>query len=180
MQWNAYLADSFAWLFLIIPAALAAAKLGFPMIAWWILWLVAAILGWFISFGYFWAFPPDNGSAAILGTLLGWLAILPFFGIFSVVWFVPRWHGAATPKVVTILLASASFALPIGTCFRRIPEFEAEGIAERELRRMDFRNYEITDVRKTWDGWSILFKLADGTQYPVFLSRSGYCTGMGG
>jgi len=83
MQWNAYLANSFAWLFLLIPASLVTAKIGFPKIPWWILWLSTSVLSWLVTLGYFWAFPPDNGFGTVFGHLFGWGFMLPVLGIFS-------------------------------------------------------------------------------------------------
>ena len=85
MQWNAYLADAFALLIVVIPAALVALKLGFREIRWWMVFLAAPVLSWMVSVGYIWAFPPNTGYGTALAMMFGWATMLPVLGLFSVV-----------------------------------------------------------------------------------------------
>lgn len=180
MQWNAYLANSIAWLILVVPAALIALKLGFPQIRWWIILLAAPVLSWFVSVGYFWAFPPNMGFGATLAMMFGWATMLPLLGLFSLISRVKRFRGAKGTRFVATVLVVMTFALPIGACFRWLPEDQAREIALEELQRSGFTKVEIRDTQKTWDGWTVYADVPNYPRYPVFLSRSGFCSGMGG
>ena len=180
MQWNAYLADAIAWLILVVPAALIALKLGFPKTRWWMILLAAAVLSWFVSVGYFWAFPPNMGFGAALARIFGWATMLPLVGLFSLIWLVKGLRGARGTQLVAAILVVTAFALPIVACFRWLPEEEARKIAQDELKRSGFTHFELRDTEKTWDGWTVYADVPNYPRYPVFLSRSGFCSGMGG
>ena len=180
MQWNAYLADAIAWLILVVPAALIALKLGLPQIRWWMILLAAPVLSWLVSVGYFWAFPPNMGFGAALAMMFGWATMLPLLGLFSVIWLVKGFRRARGTRFVAAMLVLAALALPTAACFRWLPEEEAKEIAREELRRSGFTQFEVRDTQKTWDGWTVYADVPNHPKYPVFLSRSGFCSGMGG
>lgn len=180
MQWNAYLADAMAWLILVVPASLIALKLGFPQIRWWMILLAAPVLSWVVSVGYFWAFPPNMGSGAALAMMFGWATMLPLLGLFSLVGLVKGFRGARGTQFVAAMLFLTTLALPIAAGFRWLPKEQAEEIAREELQRSGFIEFEVRDTQKTWDGWTVYADVPNHPKYPVFLSRSGFCSGMGG
>lgn len=180
MLWNGFLADAIAWQLLLVPAILVAAKLGYPRIRWWMIWLLAAMLGWLLSVGYFLAFPPDMGFGQAAARILGWLPLLPVVGIFSGVWFVREWRGSRGARVVTIALLAFAIALPLTACVRWISEEQARRIATEELQRRGFANFHVGEEERTWDGWTVHAELSTKETCPVHLSRSGFCSGMGG
>ena len=180
MQWNAYLADAIAWLILIVPAALIALKLGYPQIRWWMILLAASVLGWFVSVAYFRAFPPNMGFGAALAGMFGWATMLPWLGLLSLMGFVKGLRGARTTRVIAALLVLTAVGLPVVACFRWLPEEQALEIAREELKGRGFSGFEVREIQKTWDGWTVYAEVPNHPRYPVFLSRSGFCSGTGG
>jgi hypothetical protein len=65
-------------------------------------------------------------------------------------------------------------------CFRWLPEEQAREIASEELKGRGFTDFEVREIQKTWDGWTVYAEIPNHPSYPVFLSRSGFCTGIGG
>jgi len=180
MQWNAYLADALAWLIVVIPATLIALKLGYQKIRWWMIFVATLLLSWIVSVGYFQAFPPNMGFGAVLAWMFGWATMLPLLGVFSIVWNAKRWRGTTLARLLVVLLAVIALALPITACFRWLPEEAAKTIAREELMRNGYTEFEVGDAKRTWDGWTVYAELPNGQRYPVYLSRSGFCSGMGG
>ena len=181
MQWNEYLAVAISWMIVLIPLALITCKLGYSSIRWRTIWLAALILSWMVSVGYFWAFPPDNGFASVLARMFGWLTMMPVLGFLSLLLTLARrWSDSKGARIVAILLTLLVFALPISACFRWLPEIEAKKIATQELMNRGHTEFTIGHAQRTWDGWTIHVTLPSAADYPVYLSRSGFISGIGG
>jgi hypothetical protein len=179
MQWNAYFAEAIAWQLLLFPAALIAAKVGCPTVKWWFIWLAAAALSWLVSITWTWALFPDKEFEMALARTFGWFTMLPLVGIFSGLWMFQKWRGSRVARVVAISLFVTAIALPIVACFRWIPEEEAKMLAFEELRK-HYVGYRVDSAERTWDGWTVTVEFPNRKLYRVYLSRSGYCTGVGG
>jgi hypothetical protein len=181
MQWNQYLANAFMMLMLTIPACLLAAKLACPRLPWLVIFVAILVMSWIVSNSILWAYPLDNGFASVVIYLMGWVYMIPIFGVFSL-FYIPmrRWSGSQGAHIVTAGLLFLTVALPVSACFRWIPLSKAKEAASHELRNHGHANFRILHAKRTWDGWILHVTLPSQIDYPVYLSRSGFCTGMGG
>lgn len=181
MQWNQYLADAFMMLLLTIPACLVAAKLAYPKLPWTVIRLVTPVLSWIVGNAILWAYPPDNGFAGAVMLFTGWVYMLPILGVFSLVYpALRRWSGSRGARAVAVGFSVLTVALPVVGCFRWIPEPKAREVASHELQKRGHSEFDIRGAERTWDGWILHVALPDQSDYPVYLSRSGFCSGMGG
>lgn len=179
MQWNAYLADAIAWQLLLVPAALIAAKVGYPTLKWRIIWMAAAVLSWLVSIACCWAFFPDMEFEAALARSFGWITMLPLVGILSGFWIIRKWRGSRGARGAAILFLVIAIALPIAASFRWIPEKDAKMFAFEILRKHHV-NYRVGSAERTWAGWTVNVEFPNRKPYRVYLSRRGTCTGIGG
>ncbi|MEI6916160.1 MAG: hypothetical protein WCL39_13575 [Armatimonadota bacterium] len=181
MQWNQYLADAFTMLLLTIPACLVAAKLAYPKLPWTAILLATPVLSWIVGNAILWAYPPDNGFAGAVMLFTGWVYMLPILGVFSLVYLpLRRWSGSRGARAVAVGFSVLTLALPVVGCFRWIPESKAREVASYEIRKRGHSEFVIRGAERTWDGWILHVALPDQSDYPVYLSRSGFCSGMGG
>jgi hypothetical protein len=181
MEWNQYLADAFMMLLLTVPACLVAAKLAYPKLAWTVIILATPAFSWIVANAILWAHPPDNGFAGAVMFLTGWIYMLPILGVFWLIYLpMRRWSGSHGARGAMVGLFVLTVALPVAACFRWIPESKAREAASYELRNRGHSEFKIRDAERTWDGWTLHVTLSDQVDYPVYLSRSGFCSGMGG
>lgn len=179
MKWNGFLADALLWQLLLLPAVLVAAKIGFPQLRWWVVVLLAAALGWLVQQAFFWAYPPEMGLADAAALMFGWITALPVVAALAPLWLIKRWRGTRPPQIAAGLLLTLAIALPAIACFRWIPEEEAKALAADRLREVRQVPFTFTEAERTWDGWTIHADVG-GSDYPVYLSRSGAWLGNGG
>jgi hypothetical protein len=181
MQWNQYLADAFMMLLFTVPACLVAAKLAYSEIPWKVIWLATAVLSWIVSNAILWAFPPNNGFAGAVMLFTGWIYMLPILGVFSLVYLLMRrWRGSRGARAAAVGFFALTVVLPVAGCLRWIPESKAREVASYELQNRGHSEFEIRTAQRTWDGWILHVALPGQSDYPVYLSRSGFCSGMGG
>jgi hypothetical protein len=176
---NAYFADAIAWQVLLIPAALIAAKIGYPTVKWWFIWLAAAAFSWVVAVTLNWAYFPDMEFEAGLARIFGWITMLPLVGIFSGFWMFRNWRGSRGARGAAISFLVIALALPIAACFRWIPEEDAKMFAF-EIFRKHYVGYRVEGAERTWEGWTVNVEFPNRKLYRVYLSRSGTCTGIGG
>jgi hypothetical protein len=180
MQWNQYLADAFMMLLITIPACLVAAKLAYSGLSWKVIWVVTPVLSWIVGNAILWAYPPDNGFTGAFTLFTGWVYMLPILGVFSLVYLpMRRWRGSRGARAAAVGLFVLDVALPVAGCFRWIPESKAREIASYELQNRGHSEFKIRGAERTWDGWILHVSLANQSDYPVYLSRSGFCSGIG-
>ncbi len=178
---NLFLAHAFTLLFLIVPAAWIAAKLAFPKLSWPIIWFSTAASSWIVGQLVFWAHPPDNGLAAGLMAVLGWIYMLPVLAIFSLFYFaLRRWSGTVGTRLVLAVLLALTVAIPFSASRRWISEAEAIARVRAELEKDSYTTITIEQAVQTSNGWTVYATLDGKPHYPVYLSRSGQCTGRGG
>lgn len=182
MRWNQYLSEALSTLlFLVVPAFLVTLKLAYPKIPTKVIWGVAGILSWITGNLSLWAFPPENGFASAVMLLFGWVYILVPLGLCFLIYLpLRKWSGARVFLVFAIFLLVLSVWLPVSACFRWMPEPEARDIAIKEVQKRGIFDGEIHRVQRTHEGWTIFVKAPNRELFPVYLSRSGFCTGMGG
>ena len=112
-----------------------------------------------------------------LARTFGWITMLPLVGIFSGFWMFRKWRGSRSARGVAISLFVTAIALPIVACFRWIPEEDAKMFAFDELRKI-YVGYRVDSAERTWDGWTVTVEFPNRQPCRVYLSRSGYCTGV--
>ena len=181
MQWNQYLADAFMMLLITIPACLVAAKLSYPKLPWTVIWLATAVLSWIVGNAILWAYPPDNGFAGVVMLFTGWIYMLPILGVLSLLYLpLRRWKRSRGARIAAVGFFVLTVGFPVVGCFRWIPESKAREVASNELQKRGHLEFEICSAQRTWDGWTVHVALPDQSDYPVYLSRSGFFSGMGG
>lgn len=112
--------------------------------------------------------------------MFGWATMLPLLGLLSLMGFVKGLRGARVTRVIAAMLVLTAVGLPVVACFRWLPEEQALEVAREELKGRGFTGSDVREIQKTWDGWTVYAEIPNHPRYPVFLSRSGFCTGVGG
>lgn len=160
---------------------MVAAKLAYPKLPWTVIWLATPVLSWIVGNAILWAYPPDNGFAGVVMLFTGWIYMLPILCVFSLAYLLMRrWRGSRSARAAAVGLLALTIALPVAACLRWIPESKAREIASYELQNRGHSEFEIRGAERTWDGWILHVALPDQSDYPVYLSRSGFFSGMGG
>ncbi|MCF6313404.1 MAG: hypothetical protein L3J39_13225 [Verrucomicrobiales bacterium] len=181
MQYNQFLENALAWLFLILPACLVVIKLAYPKISWLLLYFITATFSWIVCYGLLWTSPAENGFGNAVILAIGWVFMLPILAISSLLSLpARRWIGSTKIKLLALGLWMLALILPISACFRWIPESRAIDLARLKLQSSGISKFEIYQAERTWEGWIIHIKTPQQNDYPVYLSRSGFISGIGG